>query len=83
MSVVKMPEKFKGKFLGKAGGNLSQQREWTDKEIKWVMELKKAGYSIEDISKSIDRSVVSVSLKIKRLTSMGHSFYSHLMILRR
>lgn len=74
MSVPKMPKEYKGKYTGKAGGNLTQQRQWTDEEIKWVKNLKKAGYNVEDIANSIDRSIVSLSLKLKRLTKKNYTY---------
>lgn len=42
-------------------------RKWSEEEISWLLDLKRRGFSAEDIAKSMGRTVVSVSLKLKRL----------------
>lgn len=66
--IPKLPDELKGKIMGKAGGNLENQRAWTPEEINWTIELRKKGFSAKEIAISLDRTLPSVKLKLKRLT---------------
>ena len=65
---MKMPNEYKGKLLKSGGITINQPRKWTDEEIKWCLDLKEKGYSIKNIADSIDRDLLQVQIKIKRLS---------------
>lgn len=69
-----LPDKYKGKMLGYAGGNLERQRQWTADEINWCTDLKIKGYTAKEIAKSTNRTVPSVKLKLKRLTKNNKTY---------
>lgn len=68
--VPKMPEEYKGKTNIGCGYTKSQPREWTENEIEWVQQLHKEGYTAKEIAESVDRTDVSVKIKLKRLTKI-------------
>lgn len=73
--VKMMPEEYKGKVNTGCGFTKSAPREWTEKEIEWIQQLKQEGHSVEYIAFSIDRTPISVSVKLKRLGKKdGHSY---------
>lgn len=65
--IPKMPEQYKGAIKRGGGYTKTPPRDWTEKEIEWVKALIDKGYSAAQIAESIDRTTVSVSIKIKRL----------------
>ncbi len=69
-----MPNEFKGGFNKNCGYTKTSPRKWTEKEITWMNELLKKGYSIKDIATSLNRSEVSVSIKAKRLTKKDGTY---------
>lgn len=69
-----MPEEYKGKITKNGGYTTSAPREWTDKELEWVQELLKQGYSNKDIAESVDRTLTSVAIKVKRLGKKQNTY---------
>lgn len=65
--VPKMPEEYKGKVSKNGGYTSSSPRVWTEKEIDWVKQLIDKGYSNKEIAESVDRTLTSVAIKVKRL----------------
>ena len=63
----KLPEKYKGKIKKNGGLTLNDPREWTLEEIEWTNMLQEKGFTIKQIAKCLDRELVSVQIKIKRL----------------
>jgi|LUMV01.1.fsa_nt_gb hypothetical protein len=63
----KLPEKYKGNKKKNGGYTHNTPRSWTKEEIGWAEMLKKKGLNIKSIAKCLDRDVVSVSVKMKRL----------------
>lgn len=74
MSVPKMPDEYKGKTTKNGGYTTSNPREWTEKELEWVQQLHKQGYSNKDIAESVDRTLTSVAIKIKRLGKKQNTY---------
>ena len=62
-----IPKEYLGEYSKNCGYTTTNPRIWTSKEIEWVKELLSKGYSNKEIAVSLDRSVTSVSVKIKRL----------------
>lgn len=73
-TVPKMPEEFKGKTTKSGGYTKTAPRAWTDAEIEWVKKLMEEGFSTKEIAESIDRSEVSTSIKIKRLSKKNATY---------
>jgi hypothetical protein len=73
-SIPKMPDEYKGKVTKSGGYTKNAPREWTEKEIQWVKELIEKGYTRKQIAESIDRSEVSTSIKIKRLSKKENTY---------
>lgn len=67
IEIPKMPESYKGKINKSGGYTKTQPRAWTEEELKWVENMKKEGYTNKEISYSVDRSIDSVAIKIKRV----------------
>lgn len=70
----KMPDNFKGKTYKKSKYLKTAPREWTDKEIEYLIEMNSIGFSSKDIAESMDRSEVSVSVKLKRLGKKNNRY---------
>ena len=70
----KMPEEYKGRTNKNGGYTASSPRVWTEKELEWVQKLMAEGYSTQEIAESTDRTVTSVSIKIKRLGKKDGSY---------
>lgn len=66
-TIPKMPEKYKGKLFKKNIYVKNTPRKWTPEGMEWCLNLEKQGYTYEQIAKSIDRDIISVSIKMKRL----------------
>lgn len=62
-----MPSNFYGKKTTPNEYIKSVPRKWTDDEIKWCKEKLAQGYTAKELARSIGRTEVSVSIKIKRL----------------
>ncbi len=63
----KMPENFKGKIYKKSKYLKTAPREWTEDETNYLIEMNEIGFANKEIAESMDRSEVSVSVKLKRL----------------
>lgn len=72
--VPKMPEEYKGQTNKNGGYTTSSPRTWTEKELEWVQKLIAEGYSNKEIAESTDRTVTSVSIKVKRLRKKDGSY---------
>ncbi len=71
---MKMPNEYKGKLLKNGGITLNQPRKWTQKEIEWCIDLKEKGHSIKAIAESIDRDVLQVQIKMKRIAKKSNTY---------
>lgn len=66
-NIPMMPEEYKGRIGKGCGYTASCPRKWTDDEISWITELKKQGFSNEQIALSTGRTTISIQIKLKRL----------------
>jgi len=73
-NISKIPLEYIGNKTKEGGYTSTQPRKWTDKEIQWCLEKRKEGYSSSDIAWATDRSQVSVSIKLKRLTKKDKTY---------
>lgn len=73
-NVPLLPEAYKGKLKQGCGYTKSCPREWTQREIEWIINLKKQGYNLNEISKSVGRTEVSISIKLKRLGKRNNAY---------
>jgi hypothetical protein len=62
-----LPKEYYGEYLSGNKYIISTPRKWTKKEEDWVIMLKNKGVKNKDIAKYVDRNLVQVSIKIKRL----------------
>ena len=69
-----MPDEYKGKSRGCCGYQGTEQREWNDKEVEYLKDCLAKGYSVKEIAESMDRTLVSVKLKRKRLTKTDGTY---------
>lgn len=76
LSEYKMPFEYKGKLKKKTHLTIHTPREWTENEIKWMMMLKEKGLSVRDIAACIDRDIVQVSIKFKRMAKKNGLTYN-------
>lgn len=65
-SIPLMPESYKGAYLKSCGYTKTTPREWTSKEIEYLMMLHEEGRSRKYIAVSMGRSETSIALKLKR-----------------
>jgi hypothetical protein len=72
--IPKMPNEYKGKETKNGGYTINAPRAWTQEEIEWVKDLINKGYTNKEIAVSIDRSEVSTSIKIKRLSKKNTTY---------
>lgn len=73
--IKQMPDEYKGKtYKNKSRLCKTHSRRWSDKEIEWLEKCLKEGYTTEQISQSMDRSIASVSLKRKRLSKKKQKY---------
>jgi len=61
-----MPSEYKGDKIEKTEYTKTAPRRWTDKELEWCKQLKKEGYTNKEVAESVDRTIVSVRIKLKR-----------------
>lgn len=69
-----MPEEYKGKVTKPCGYTKSAPRDWTEEELNWIIQLKKDGWSIEQIAESVGRTAVSISVKLKRVGKKEYNY---------
>ena len=72
--VPMIPKEYIGNIKKDCGYTKTQPREWTEKEIEWVLGLLKKGYTTKEIAKSLNRSETSVSIKIKRISKRDNTY---------
>lgn len=58
----------KGKELKKGKYVKSTPKKWSDEEVEWAYNKKEEGYTYKEIGEALDRTEVSVSIKVKRHT---------------
>lgn len=71
-----LPEQYKGKETKNGGFVKNVPRKWTEDEIKWALTLKEKGLNDKEIAKYLERSHVSVSIKMKRLKKTDGNSYN-------
>lgn len=72
--VPMMPEEYKGDMKNGGGYTTTSPRKWTKEEIEWCTTLREKGFNSKEIAQSVDRSEVSVSIKLKRLTKKKNTY---------
>ena len=72
--VPEIPKEYLGNYNKNCGYTKTTPRQWTQKELEWCKQLMSNGYNIKEIAKSINRSEVSVSIKIKRLGKTQNTY---------
>ena len=72
--VPKMPEAYRAQTLKSGGYVKSTPRKWTVEEIAWIKELKTKGFPLSEIAESVDRTEVSISIKLKRLQKQNNTY---------
>ncbi len=71
-----LPKKYMGKETKNSGLTKNNPRKWTEKEIEWALNLKDKGFKNKDIAKFLYRELVSVSIKMKRLSKKNGVTYN-------
>lgn len=72
----KMPEEYFGKVYKKSPYVKTNPREWTKLEVDYLCNLNESGVPIKVIASKLDRSEVSVSVKLKRLGKKANKYDS-------
>lgn len=72
--IPKIPNEFKGELKKNCGYTNTTPRKWTEKEIIWLQDLLKKGYSIKDVAISLGRTETSVSIKVKRINKKENQY---------
>lgn len=70
-----MPMEYAGGLIQKSEYVDTVPRKWTQQEIQWLKDMKGKGYTPAQIAVSMQRSPVSVSIKLKRL-GKGNNTYN-------
>lgn len=68
------PKEIIGQLKTAGGYTKTTPREWTDSEITWMQEKKQQGFSVKDLAIALDRSEISVQIKLKRLGKSGDTY---------
>jgi hypothetical protein len=71
-----IPKGFLGEEKKNCGLTKNNPRKWTSKEIEWALSLKEKGFKNKDIAKFLYRELVSVSIKMKRLSKKNGVTYN-------
>lgn len=74
VSKLEAPVEIFGEVKKSGGYTKTAPREWTDLEVDWLLKNKKLGYSNKELAKALDRSDVSIQIKLKRLTKTNDSY---------
>lgn len=69
-----MPREYIGETMRSGGLTIHAPRKWTKPEIEWCEKLRDCGYTARQIAESVDRDVVSVSIKMKRLRKADDTY---------
>lgn len=64
----------KGKELKKGKYVKSTPKKWSDEEVEWAYNKKEEGYTYKKIGEALDRTEVSVSIKVKRHTKKNNTY---------
>jgi hypothetical protein len=76
-NIPRMPEEYKGEIIKGNGISKTETRRWTEPECDWVLQMKKDGYSYNQIAESVGRSPESTSIKVKRLWKERGGYNRH------
>jgi hypothetical protein len=68
------PAEILGTEKKNGGFTKTNPKSWSQKEIDWCLEKKQEGFSTADIASALQRSEVSVQIKLKRLTKSDDSY---------
>ena len=63
-----------GEVLGSSGFTRTVPRRWTVSEVEWCLARRAEGWSVERIAGEVGRSVVSVQVKLKRVSKVDGSY---------
>lgn len=74
MILEDMPEEYYGKIKKGCGYTNTNPRDWTENEIKWILEKKKEGFTNKQIADKIGRTETSLSIKLKRLSKKENTY---------
>lgn len=73
-NIPKMPKEYIGEYGKDTNYIINKPRKWTEKEIEWTKKMLDQGYTQKEIALSLDRSVTSVALKVKRLGKKQNTY---------
>lgn len=76
MDIPKMPQEFKSTHYKQDQYHKTQPRFWTKEEEEWILQLRKNGFTMQEIAESVDRELPSVSIKLKRLRKKDKTYNS-------
>ena len=68
------PASIIGELRTPGGYTNSTPREWTESEIAWLTEHKQKGHSVAELAEALDRTPISVQIKLKRLSKTSDSY---------
>lgn len=74
MEVPIMPEFMRGEVIKKSTYTSTTPKKWTEDEINWALKLKEDGYNVSQIASSMNRSEVSVQIKLKRIGKKNNTY---------
>ena len=77
MSAPKLPAEYRAAMLTGGGYTKSTPRAWTENEIAWIKDLKAHGYTLDEIAESVERTPVSISIKLKRIGKKADTYNEH------
>ena len=69
-----MPSEYRGTTRQACGYTHTEPREWTEREISWLLQMKADGYTPKQIAESMGRSEVSVAVKLKRIGKQNNTY---------
>lgn len=72
--IEKMPEEYKGELNTKTSYTATVPRKWNQKETEWLIKCVEEGHTAPEIAQSMDRSIVSVKIKIKRISKKNNTY---------
>lgn len=64
----------KGQEIKKNKYTKSTPKRWSNQEVEWAYNKKQEGYTYKDIAQALDRTEVSVSIKVKRYTKGNNTY---------
>lgn len=69
-----MTTRFSGKKIKNGGITLSDPKRWTEDEIQWLVASKESGMNVAEIAAELDRTPISVQVKLKRLSKTSDTY---------